>query len=84
MLKPTTSPELQQMVIEATTPLVMQGGNSKPALSTPPNGAQGISVKGLSGIITYDPGEYTFTAQAGTAVGPKELVKTLLKQIKLT
>jgi glycolate oxidase FAD binding subunit len=48
--------------------LLVRGGGSKPALSTP--GDAGIVVIDLSqirGVQVYDPGEFTFTALAGTS-----------------
>lgn len=49
------------------------GGGTKPALS---NGAN-LSLSGLSGIVQYDPSEYTFTALAGTPVA--EVVEQLAR-----
>lgn len=42
------------------------GGGTKPALSRVPDGVTGISLSRLSGMVEYDPAEYTFTALAGT------------------
>ncbi|MDE0100104.1 MAG: FAD-binding protein [Truepera sp.] len=44
------------------------GGGSKPALS----GWGNLMMGGLSGLLEYDPGEYTFTALAGTPVAEVE------------
>jgi glycolate oxidase FAD binding subunit len=41
-----------------------RGGGSKPALS----GLANLELTALSGILEYDPSEYTFTALAGTTV----------------
>jgi glycolate oxidase FAD binding subunit len=41
-----------------------RGGGTKPALS----GQANLELSGLSGILEYDPSEYTFTALAGTSV----------------
>jgi glycolate oxidase FAD binding subunit len=41
-----------------------RGGGSKPALS----GQANLELAALSGILEYDPSEYTFTALAGTTV----------------
>ncbi len=50
-------------------PLVQpRGGGTKPALSTPRENALGIDMTGLAGIVEYEPGEFTFTALAGTPV----------------
>ncbi len=41
-----------------------RGGGSKPALS----GGATLALDGLSGLLEYDPGEYTFTALAATPI----------------
>lgn len=48
--------------------LRVRGGGSKSALSAPAVGAVMLDVSGLRGILEYNPGEYTFTALAGTTV----------------
>jgi glycolate oxidase FAD binding subunit len=45
-------------------PVRARGGGSKPALS----GHANLELAALSGILEYDPSEYTFTALAGTSV----------------
>ncbi|NJN81466.1 MAG: FAD-binding protein, partial [Caldilineaceae bacterium] len=50
------------------------GGGSKPALSTPRDRAA-LEMRSLTGILEYDPGEYTITALAGT--GLSEVQATL-------
>ena len=45
-----------------------RGGGSKPTLSTAPEGVTALDLGGLSGVLAYDPAEYTFTALAGTPV----------------
>ncbi len=67
-LQPATFDELQEIVQQTDSPLLPCGGGSKPTLSTPPNNALRLQMNGLSGIIEYEPTEYTFTAYAGTAV----------------
>lgn len=44
------------------------GGRTKPALSTPPDGAVALDTTALRGIVEYDPRELTVTALAGTPV----------------
>jgi glycolate oxidase FAD binding subunit len=66
-LQPATLEELQQ-IVRTQRALLPCGGRTKPALSTPLNGAQQLDMSRLSGIIEYEPGEYTFTAYAGTPV----------------
>lgn len=63
--KPQTVDELQAIVREQSG-LLPCGGGTKPALSAPPNGAHMLDMRGISGIIEYEPNEYTFTAYAGT------------------
>lgn len=67
-LKPTTIDELQAIVQQTELPLLPCGGGSKPLLSTPPAAAHPLHMRGLTGIIEYEPTEYTFTAYAGTTV----------------
>ena len=52
--------------------LCVVGGGSKPALSACGNGVTCLDVAGLTGILEYDPGEYTFTATAGTSLAEVE------------
>lgn len=66
-LKPTT-PEEVQLFVKENKRLLPVGGGTKPALSGAANGAIPVVMSGLSGLIEYDPGEYTFTAYAGTPV----------------
>jgi glycolate oxidase FAD binding subunit len=44
----------------------LRGGGTKPALSAPLEGIVALELSGLSGVREYDPGEFTFTALAGT------------------
>jgi hypothetical protein len=68
VLTPTTANELCD-AIRAHSRVLAIGARTKPRLSAV-SPAQGdvalISTLGLSGIIAYDPGEFTFTALAGT------------------
>ncbi len=52
--------------VRAHPKLLPVGAGTKPALASPPAGYAAMSLRGLSGIVEYDPGEYTFTALAGT------------------
>lgn len=66
-MKITALVELQALV--QGVPWVMaRGGGTKPALSTAPPGTTLVDVSGLAGVVEYDPGEFTFTARAGTRV----------------
>jgi glycolate oxidase FAD binding subunit len=75
-LQPTTPPEVQQAV-RTHAGLVPRGGGTKAALSTPPAGSLGLDLSGLSGIVEYEPDEFTFTALAGT---PLRQVESLLAE----
>lgn len=74
--QPTTLEELQK-IVRSQQALLPCGGRTKPALSAPANGANLLDMSRLSGIIEYEPGEYTFTAYAGTPV--KEVVAELAR-----
>jgi len=64
-LRPDTIEELQEAVRRAVR-LLPCGGGSKPGLSTPPAGVLSLDCSALSGVIEYEPQEFTFTAHAGT------------------
>lgn len=74
-LKPTTPAEVQEAVKNSPR-LLPRGSGSKPPLSTPANEAITLEMTGLSGVLEYEPGEFTFTALAGTPVA--EVNKLLL------
>ncbi|MCB0182881.1 MAG: FAD-binding protein [Caldilineaceae bacterium] len=61
-----SSSELQS-TIQQSAVVTMRGGGSKSALQSHavPNAAE-LDLRGLSGILEYEPGEFTFTALAGT------------------
>src|SRR6185295_2272695 len=63
------SPEEAQEAVRACPRLLPRGGASKPALSTPDEGVASLELSGLRGVLEYEPGEFTFTALAGTPVG---------------
>jgi glycolate oxidase FAD binding subunit len=73
-LAPASIAELQEAVRSATQ-LLPRGGGSKPALSTPPTGATTLAMNRLTGILEYEPGEYTITTLAGTPL--RDLVAAL-------
>lgn len=64
-MSPATLSELQSLVA-ATPRLVARGGGTKPALSTAPDGVTTVEMSALAGVLEYEPGEFTFTALAGT------------------
>jgi len=67
MHQPTNIAEVQQAVRDLDRVRV-RGGGTKPALSADAN----LSTAGLSRVLEYEPGEYTFTALAGTPVAEVE------------
>ncbi|MEP7358215.1 MAG: FAD-binding protein, partial [Anaerolineales bacterium] len=76
-IQPRSIQELQAAVA-ANDHVIVRGAGSKPAL-TPPAQAGGLTLDAaqLSGVLEYEPGEFTFTALAGT---PVRLVRDLLKE----
>lgn len=70
-MRPTT-PEEAQTLVQSQPHLLPCGGGSKSALSTPPPGVSSLDLSGLSGVLEYEPDEYTFTALAGTSVAEVE------------
>lgn len=65
MLRPSTIDDVQYAVRRQSR-ILIRGGGTKPALSTPVDGATILDLSRLSGVVEYNPGEYTFTALAGT------------------
>ncbi len=75
-LKPV-SPQEVQAAVQAHPRLLPRGGGSKPALSTPPDNVPSLDLSALSGMLEYEPGEFTFSALAGT---PISQIKALLAE----
>ncbi len=65
--RPQSITELQELVRSGVR-LRPRAGGTKPALSTAADGEAALDLTGLCGLVEYDPGEYTFTALAGTPV----------------
>lgn len=63
---PIESIEDVQVAINAGGPLQIVGGGTKRALSKVGPKTSALDMRPLAGILAYDPGEYTFTALAGT------------------
>lgn len=72
--QPTSIADLQQL-ITPDKKWVIRGGGSKPALSRPIDGSSVLDMRQLTGILDYDPSEYTFTAYAGTPI--KKIIQAL-------
>ena len=68
MLRPGSEAELAEAVAAADGPLSIRGGNTR--------GLSGegvpVSTTALSGIVSYEPGSLTLTAQAGTPLAEVE------------
>ena len=64
-----------QAAIKEKAHLVVRGGGTKPALCQTTKGATILDTRRLSGIVEYAPGEYVFTARAGTPL--QEIAATL-------
>lgn len=62
------SVEAVQEAVRAGQRLAPRGGGTKTALSTPAPPTTVLDVAGLAGILEYEPGEFTFTARAGTSL----------------
>jgi glycolate oxidase FAD binding subunit len=60
--------------VAAADRVCVRGGGTKPALSRGRAPACRIDLGGLSGIVEYQPTEYTFTALAGTPVAELQTV----------
>ena len=63
MHRPTTVEELQEAVRQLDH-VIVRGAGTKSAMSA----FATLSTSALSGVLEYDPSEFTFTAQAGTPV----------------
>lgn len=76
MIQPTTIDDVQQAVAQ-NAHIVVRGAGSKPGLRAAAGKAAELDLSGLSGVLEYEPGEFTFTALAGT---PLALVESLLAE----
>jgi glycolate oxidase FAD binding subunit len=65
ILQPANVPEVVAAVRGAKGVLPV-GSGTKPALSAAPAGFTPMSLLALSGVVEYEPAEFTFTAKAGT------------------
>ncbi len=77
MKTPSTVAEVAD-IIRSSKRVLAVGAQTKPRLSQVPDEVTLISMRNLSGIVEYDPGEFTFTAFAGTPL--REIVATLAAQ----
>jgi glycolate oxidase FAD binding subunit len=65
VISPETNEDVQTVVC-AYEQIVVRGGGTKPALCTAGDGATVLDTRRLTGIVEYEPGEFVFTARAGT------------------
>jgi len=72
-MKPTTIPDLQE-IIRLHSRVAPCGTGSKTALACAESEAVSVSLAGLSGMLEYQPDEYTFTCLAGTPVAEVEQI----------
>ncbi len=61
----SSAPAVQDAVRQSSR-LLVRGGGSKSALSSPLPGADLLDLSQLAGMLEYEPGEFVFTALAGT------------------
>ena len=66
-MRPSIVEEIQA-IVRANPHVLPRGGGTKSALSTAHNGATAIDLTALAGMLEYEPGEFVFTALAGTRV----------------
>ena len=71
---PGTVDELVEFV-RATPRVVAVGAGTKPRLAAAPPDFAPVSLRNLSGVVEYEPSEFTFTARAGTPL--REVVAAL-------
>lgn len=73
LLYASTAQEVQALVHQHRA-IRVRGGGSKPALSATPEDGVLLDLSRLSGLVEYEPAEFTFTAQAGTPVAEMQAV----------
>lgn len=57
-----------QAIVQNSVQVQAQGATTKTALALATDPVTQLDMRGLAGILEYEPGEYTFTALAGTPV----------------
>jgi glycolate oxidase FAD binding subunit len=77
LTRPASIAEVQAAVRDApaASRILARGGGTKTALSTAADGVTLLDLSGLTGMVEYEPGEFTFTALAGTRIS--EIAATL-------
>ncbi len=69
-----TTIEGYQEIIRQQRQVCVRGGGSKTALTCTEDGVTLVSTAGLSGVLEYQPDEFTFSALAGTPVAELERI----------
>ena len=64
-MQPQSETELSKMIADATGPLRIMGGGTRPIGRAT---GEALSTTGLSGITLHEPGALTLVAKAGTPV----------------
>lgn len=64
-----------QRLVNASPKLLPHGAKTKPVLLSTPEAVTLLDMTAISGLLEYDPGEYTFTAYAGTRI--RDIAATL-------
>lgn len=74
-LEPHSEAEVAALIREAReakTPLAVEGGGTRRGLGRPVQAARRVSLRGLSGIVAYEPSEMVISARAGTPLAEIE------------
>jgi len=81
---PATESDLCALVTEARakkTPLAIRGGGTRAGLGRPTQTAETVSMRGLSGVVFYEPAEMVICARAGTPFAEIEALLAARNQI---
>ena len=65
-MQPRTMGEVQELV-RGFPRITLRGGGTKPGMAGSVDDATVLDMRGLSGIVEYEPDEFVFTALAGTS-----------------
>lgn len=82
--QPATESDLCAIVVEARankTPLAIEGGGTRAGLGRPSQTAETVSMRGLDGIVFYEPAEMVVCARAGASLAAVEAMLAERNQI---
>ncbi|MCB1541062.1 MAG: glycolate oxidase subunit GlcE [Rhodoblastus sp.] len=82
--QPATESDLCAIVADARakkTPLAIEGGGTRAGLGRPSQTAETLSMRGLNGVVFYEPAEMVICARAGTPLADIEALLAERKQI---